>query len=913
MAWTPLRNQLSIHVPYVCVRCRQQSKTLSRQIRAVSFTSLEELVDNDGNNLSVLGDIGVGRRGSPRKSSSASSETPLRLVRHQDRRIPDQVDKSLQGLFLSKQSEDPSRLSEQYLRFSNARAQERFTGQDSTEHDLRVLNQMLFEEKGHLKEFLRHCKETIETEARKSSADRFEIVTDHTSSVSRDIFKDILIRVCRSRSRDSTRHCFVPTYAEVISLYLKHQIMRGRWHVILGIQIGAFLEWVHDPVSAEVTREISDNAAPIFEDLLNIWAIFLEEHRTQQRKIGTGTSPLITLDKNQDSTSKSRASQPSSSPPHGFSKVEDNIAANLSDHPESQVLNLSNQRIIAAAAIVTDRYFQLLVENNLPISKSTASAKSFLEFSEKLASESNLDRRAFKGLSTNLVEYGTPLHIVDKALAGCGMPRSKAMLEYPVPRKGLVTPDIKITNDYMMDDNITWNSSQVTSLLMMLNGAIPRSDTGCILRLWKDFQARPMRKDVTDSLRDRAFIRFIDAFFILRRPKLAVEVWNLMVKSGLMPKQKHWSAMMVGAAGIKDLASMRTCWSQMKGAGIEPDGKSWTAWIHGLILCGEWRLGIEALEELGRLWKKAHNGEIQRLSPSIEPVNAAISAVLSINMPHLVPRIFNWAKLQKVPLDISIFNIMLRSAISKDETQGVDRLLSEMRSYNCQPDIGTFTIFLDGLLKQPKSSFHTQKPEAQKGTILTLLKTLEKRGLCITGQTYSTILSGLLAPETVNINAARAVLEHMVEHKVPHSSHVYTILMRYYFSTTPPDLPAIDSLWSRVQRDKNVVDSFLFNCMVEGYAQIGDIEKMLQLARQMAKEGRSPSWASLLTMLRALLRAKESDLANEFVDDVADRRHGLLRHGEDVEKKAKLLFWNTVVTLREQGWLRWKKDRIKDV
>lgn len=901
MTYTLWRHQ------FVCIRCRQPSILLRHQLRAASFVSLEGLVDNEGSHVaSALGDIGAAQKEFRRKGGSPSSKPSVRFVPQQNRPLPDPVDKNLQKLFVSKQSKDSGPSRGRFFRFSHARPQDESIVQDSEDSDPDALNRMLNEEKGPLKDFLQRCKDTIEAETRKSSADVFETLTDHTRLAGRDVFADILKRTCRSRSGDQPHHHFSPTTSEVIRLYRKHNVMNNRWHDILIIQIGAMLESVHDPVSAEVTREISDDAASIFEGLLDFWVICLEEHGFKQHTMGAGTNTLKILDKFKDSTAKSSPSYPLNPlPRRSFSITEDVNSANLSDHSEPHLSKLSNKRtnIIAASVIVTDKYFQLFREKSLPISKSTESAKLFLRFSEQFAKESNLDRHVFHELSRYLVEYGIPLHIVDKALAGCDVLQSKPRLECLLSSKGQATPF----------DKKTWDSHQVLLLVKNLNKAIHKLDTGLAIGLWNGFQTKPMGEDVTESLRDGVFGRFLYAFFLLRHPEVAVEVWNFMVTSDLVPKQKHWHAMLMGSASTKDLVSMQACWSQMHAAGIEPDVISWTTWIHGLITCGEWQLGIGALEELVRTWKKvpkpadSDNGEIHGLLPTVQPLNGAISALQAVNKSHIIPRIFNWAKLQRLPLDISTFNIMLRSAVRKNETKWIDQLLSEMKIHNCQPDIITFTTMLEGLLRQPNSSFHTQTPEAQQATILTLLNTLQQRGLDLTGHTYSTILSSLLAPKTLNTTAARAVLSHMVKNKVQSSPQVYTTLMRHYFDVTPPDLPAIDSLWRHIQRDRDIVDSHFFDVMIERYAHMGEVERMLQFSRQMREEGKTPSWVTLLAVLQALVQVRSSDLANEFVDDVLDRKHGLLRHGEGVQPHSKKQFWANVASLRERGWLRSKE------
>ena len=838
------------------------------------------------------------------KARNAPSNPLGPSVPPQDKPRPDRVDRSLHNLFLSKQSEDLNPRKGRYSAICDPNPIGKSIRRYFIANDLDLLSQTVCAGNRLLKVFLQQCKDVMESVERNSSANRSGNLANHTSLVGRDVFEDTLIRVCWIRSRHPSCHHLLPTTSEVIRLFLKHDIMNHPWRSILGIQIGALLQSVHDPTDAEATREVSANVTPIMAELLDAWVIYLEEHGIPRDITGERSS---SLDKKKDSTSESNVLLPNSLALRSSSKGGNNDAANLSDPPDSYMYRLSNHHAntIAAAAIVTDKYFQLLVEKNLPFSSSNKSARLFLQFSEQFTKGSR-DREMFQGLTTYLVEYGTPLHIVDEALASCGVLQS-------AKRSVRLSDKSKCLN--FISDNMPWNSHQITSLLEKLNQAIKQSDRLLLVILWESFQAKPIQEDVAESLRDGVFSRFIDAFFSTQQSKMAVEVWNLMVKSNLAPKQKHWHAMMVGAARTKDLASMQACWSQMTAAGIKPDILSWTAWIHGLIKCGELQRGIGALEELGRLWKKAPKlvnskiGNVNRLLPSIEPVNAAISAVLDIKRPHLVPKIFDWAKVQKVPLDTSIFNIMLRSAVSKDENKRVDQLLSEMKLHNCQPDIITFTVILDGLLNQPKSSFHTKTPEGQQASIFTLLTTLHQRGLRITGHTYVTILGGLLDPQTANITAARAVYDHMVENKVPPSTQVYMIFMKYYFHATPPDIPAIDSLWRRIPNKQGMVDTLLFESMLEWYMQVGEMERMLRCAREMLDLAKSPSWAVLLLMLRALVQAQARDLAHEFVDYATDPKHARLRPADSRSKSA---FWRHVRDLTRQGWLRLDEDSIED-
>lgn len=737
--------------------------------------------------------------------------------------------------------------------------------QDSSTKDLDLLNRMLCEEDGALKDYLQQCKDRIEAERQKSSANRFGTIADHTNLAGQDILADILIRICRRRSRDPSRHHVGPTVSEVIRLFLKHKVMDHRWHDVFGIQIGALLESVHDPISAEVTREIPDHAAPIFEELLKFWAIYLEDDEAKRILKG----PAI--------------------------KVSSYLP--LRDFSESHV---SNQRvdIITGAAILADAYWQLMIEKDIPISISTETAKSLRQISERLTKNEEPDRHVFQGLSTCLLEYGTPLHIIDKAI-------DKAMVNCLLFRSNVEKLKIRSPHTVDKNDNMAWDLGHVEVMMRRLFFAELQSYSKNASDLWKIFQTKSMREDRTREYQENVFFKFIRAFFKVQRPDLAVEAWNLMIKSDIVPDSRLWHYMMLGSARSKDIASMHTCWFQGKAAGIEFNMLTWTTRINYLIRCGEWRLGIEALEEVGQLWKKMP--ELKE-SEKMGPVTGAITALLDLEMSHAVSRVIDWAKVQKLPLGVVAFNAMLASATKRGESKRVGEILSQMRLQNCPPNMITFNILIDGRLTNRNSSFHTQSPDSQQSTILNFLNTVQQKGFQLNPPIYSTIVSRLLAADLVNIPVASAVLKHMVENKVQFSDFLGITLMKHFFKAIQPDLPFIDCLWRSIRRDLTVVLPELFDVVIQNYARIGEVERMLDFARQMPVQGKTQSWKTLSIMLAVLVRAQKWQLTDNFIDDLTDGKNGLRQpHDED----GGIHFWDVVSALREKGLLKPKKTNIK--
>lgn len=76
----------------------------------------------------------------------------------------------------------------------------------------------------------------------------------------------------------------------------------------------------------------------------------------------------------------------------------------------------------------------------------------------------------------------------------------------------------------------------------------------------------------------------------------------------------------------------------------------------------------------------------------------------------------------------------------------------------------------------------------------------------------------------------------------------------------------------------NKLDNVFYDRVIEGYAEIDEVEEALKFLRLVPEEGKSPGWLTLTRVLRALVRAREWGWVAELVDDV-EREGGLLRHG----------------------------------
>ena len=450
------------------------------------------------------------------------------------------------------------------------------------------------------------------------------------------------------------------------------------------------------------------------------------------------------------------------------------------------------------------------------------------------------------------------------------------------------------------DDSITSQLDQIKSALSRITS---RRNLKVVISLWDRFQGIIDQTSDSDVGRERLYSKFLLSFFEVGQAQLAVQVWNHMLRSNTKPAQEHWQIMLVGCRKIKDYASMQQIWQNMINSGIQPDIQSWTEWIHGSILCGKWKRGLQALDEVCRTFSpsgKSENEQIHGISqPLCAPINAALSALVAVGKIAEADDVLKWAKKDIGQFNTTTFNIVLRPAVRAGQHETVQRVLKDMQAHHCSPGVVTFTILLDGLIRNPTSSFHTRSFDEQQKLITDMIYDLETNGLKANAHTYGTMLDGLLGTKPPNIIAARAVLAHMAANNIKASAHVCTILISHYFSSNPPDLAAIDGLWKRIKSERGSVDHIFYDRMIEGYGRIGEVERMLEFLRHMPTEGRRPGWLALCGALRALIRAEEWDMVQDLVRDVTedDKSSSRLLRGW----KGKQEFWDLVQHLRDTG------------
>ncbi|KAI4124954.1 MAG: hypothetical protein LQ338_004537 [Usnochroma carphineum] len=478
-------------------------------------------------------------------------------------------------------------------------------------------------------------------------------------------------------------------------------------------------------------------------------------------------------------------------------------------------------------------------------------------------------------------------------------------------------PNHPMTKRLPTDRRNNSSARRVTTFIKYIERAVQRYDVAEVGSQWSKFQWFLAHTRLDQNSREAIYIHFLSAYFVLSRQEQAVHVWNHMLQAGVTPNERHWNLMLKGCFKAHDVTSLQEVWSNMIASGIEPEQVLYTTYIHGLIMCGKWQRGLQVLDELGARWKSTAKRQMSKAkdrveaaehqpstptdhdpnTPSLAPFQAALTALTAIQRHELCFPLLDWAKDHFLTPTTEIFNVLLRPAVRSGDPKQVSRIFSLMNANNCSADEVTYTILLNGHMSNTNSSFAQLSPQEQRDSILRILDDMTANNISIDRRTYSSILQGLLsqANGTASDNATQAVLQHMAQNNVNPDSFIYHMLVTHYFSRDPPDLVAVELVWARIRIERPSLQSIVYEKMVEGYAKVGAVEKMMFFLRKIAREGKSPRWRCLGDVLNTLIEEGEWVFVKELVEDARDSRNGLMRYAEEsVAGSAKDDFWAVV-------------------
>lgn len=752
---------------------------------------------------------------------------------------------------------------------------------------------------------------------------RFILKSPHWTKVSQaseaktdiipSVFREILLTVVRRR-RVVLRDGAVLAPTDVLSFYSKKGVLKAWWHDILWIQLSHLAE---ARATKTVPRDKVEEQA-LLQEVLETWAELVKYWHAvserNQRNIST----------RQDSTS-----------PHALNyiaKAQDQQDRwNLPKIPRSEewLKKLPSQlssrvpillgirgtyqgiREIGSAALMTLHYWHDSYEKLVAHGRYPFEDESF--FNRLRMFSQNVEWDCPK-LEKSLSMVGTSSKLIEAAKEDYARSPVRA-IALSVARAGKVSQSDRAPSK--SPPTLDWSEHEVKRFFTHTNKLREKSDAIAATKLWVETKLRITKHLPHDEqLRSTIFARFLRLFFEVRQSTTAIDVWNYMILIGHEPGLRHWNAMLSGCSYIRDAVSLQSIWSNLQKARIQPDNELWTTYIHGLIKANRPQQGLSLLEELGKQWKKPRTA----MKPDLGPVHGALSAFQELNWGResivgMHATILQWARSQSLTLTVHTYNILLATVVRKSNTSEISGHLAAMAVDNCAPDAYTYTIILQGLLATPESPFHHLTQADQIDYIQSVLAEMEAKSIRPTPHTYSTIVFALLNNQqnaAPNVSAAHVVLAHMDKTGVQPSQHIYTILITHYFSLSPPDLLAVESLLTSILRGvpsspksaTGRLNNYFWNRVIMGYANCDEWEKSLYYLRRLPSEARSPYWTGLQRLLQALGRAEEWELCAQVVEGV-ERGETMKWADSDIDNRRGSLGWegfNTEVeALRVRG------------
>ena len=769
-----------MNVPYVCLRCSRRLFRLKCQRRSSDFVSLGRLVERDNDSSTTATPQEV----PPINGYSGATEfQPLKSryrfpQGHQEKRKPKDVDNLLETLFASNRAHGQTLQKSRYSRTPKVQSQPTETAEskeislkNSIELRFQQLSDKLRKETVPLQEIWRDCESLLRDISRspKDSSDDRTLFDRQTFSIDGAAlsytFRHIVLAICHNQRLVIDGRDLTP--ADAIRTYRKHGVMKDRWFRalwprVLWAQLRQVLELRYWCADKNAEADAMEKIRIMLGSMIEVWALYGEE--CGPRSGGFTESYSGDVEKMNDNASTS----------------EESIA-------KQEQVN-SRDEVSTAAAMTVECLKAAGIEAPLHIT----------ELFDQLGQAMRRDR----SIATRcLLREGADRKIIEKVLEGWTSPKLPEAEKIPKSSESPNEPRTLTYPKIVLESrtNPDWSSIRLRERLKAIAGAVQRSSPKLAIALWRRFQAdvEATESEAEKSSHEHVYVRFLRTFWALRRHNEAIEVWNHMISWGYPPKPKHWTAMLTGCVIAKDVKSLKSIWANMLKSGQIPEITNWTTYIHGLIDCRKWDEGLNALEQLGRIWKAAphlrpsdtaaekptaeylgdDNQETEErkfgsvLRPSENPVCGALSALIHIDKRALIPRVLAWARAHQVPLSNYTFNILLRPIVRHESQAAIQAHLQQMAEANCTPDVVTFTIILNGLVSNPTSTFHSLPPETQESTITSILADMERQGIDATPYTYTTLLDGLLTPGsrdmaaddrlTPNVQAARTVLAHM--------------------------------------------------------------------------------------------------------------------------------------------------------
>lgn len=410
--------------------------------------------------------------------------------------------------------------------------------------------------------------------------------------------------------------------------------------------------------------------------------------------------------------------------------------------------------------------------------------------------------------------------------------------------------------------NLAFNATSIGNRLSRAHGVESPTELD---KLWEEFVGSEaiISKERADQIRQHPHLidSFIKTRMTLNQPDKAIVAWNLIGKVGLKPSLRTWNLMLDGLRKTGNVDGIKNIWVKLAKSGVKLDTVIWTTRVAGLIDCGDVEGGLQALEEMARLWEKDPT-KTTAVAPTIEPVNAALAGLVHRKELGIAEKLLAWAGKKGIQPDVVTFNTMLRMVIRDgNRHEDVEQLFAAMQAQGVRANEATFVIILDASFSEDA----VRDPEDQAKIVADVASAMAAAGLELNIQTYGKMIYLLLRSNATT--AAMAVVNHLYNRNLELSPHIYTMLVEHCFQQNPP---ALDSVRLFVQRRRHLdfddMDRIFYDRVVKNYAQLDEADAALDVYKHVSGAGSSVALPTLTDLLIALIRQDRLEDARFMVN-----------------------------------------------
>lgn len=389
--------------------------------------------------------------------------------------------------------------------------------------------------------------------------------------------------------------------------------------------------------------------------------------------------------------------------------------------------------------------------------------------------------------------------------------------------------------------------------ILSVNLALYRTRIGYVIRRRDHRQLNVMYDEASrnlESILEPTFASFISAFLTCRRTDKALETWNDMVRTGIIPTSVAWTALLEGGGQRRPAAAVKTLWQSMIKSGVQPDAVLYTIYINSLFRASDQDAALKVFHEMQTV------GGVQ---PNQVTMNAVIQGITYSNKRLSIDSLLTFLEQHGFSADIWTFNTILRPLMKEGRMNDVLRVFELMEKASVAPDIVTYTEILDGLFK------NRNKPTPE--VVNAMLQDMEKHGIQSNVQTYTALIDGLLKSEG-NVTAAYEILHTMRQKKIRPNVITYTAMIRGLMESGQVD--AALSIWDDMRRQNILPDSPTWNRMIDGFGTMGRVKDMMHFYNLMRTSASSPkpNKYTYSNVLNALTQANEVHLAGRVIRDM---------------------------------------------